>query len=144
MFNIGPMELLVLAIVGLVILGPDKLPTMAKDAARMLKTLREMANGARVQLREELGPDLAYLADTDPRTLNPRHVIRKAVMGDAEMSDLNPANFFKETMADVKDAVGTTNLVADLKKDIATPAEPATERPVTLEKPAATYDTDAT
>ena len=32
MFNIGPMELIVLAVVGLIILGPDRLPDLAKDA----------------------------------------------------------------------------------------------------------------
>ncbi|MDT4942328.1 MAG: hypothetical protein QOJ34_2417, partial [Pseudonocardiales bacterium] len=30
MFNIGPFELLVLAIVGLIVLGPDRLPGLAK------------------------------------------------------------------------------------------------------------------
>ena len=61
MFNIGPMELLVLVVVGLVVLGPDRLPDMARDAARMVKTLRELATGARTQLREELGPEFADL-----------------------------------------------------------------------------------
>src|ERR1700753_2708025 len=69
MFNIGPFELLVVAFVGLVVLGPDRLPGLARDAARMLKTLREMATGARTQLRDELGPEFA---DIDLRNLNPR------------------------------------------------------------------------
>lgn len=150
MFNVGPMELLVLAIVGLIVLGPEKLPTMARDAARMLKTLRQMAQGAREQLREELGPDLAYLADTDPRKLNPGHVLRKAVMGDSDVESLSPANFFKETMADVKSDV--TEVTTSLKKDIAaepaTPsvpaAEPSAEPRVTLDKPAPTSYDDAT
>jgi len=52
-FNIGPMELLVLALIGLIVIGPDKLPSLARDAARMLRGLREMATGARTQLRDE-------------------------------------------------------------------------------------------
>ncbi len=56
-FNIGPLELIVLAFVGLVVLGPERLPGLARDAGRLLRGLREMATGARTQLREELGPN---------------------------------------------------------------------------------------
>lgn len=79
MFNIGPFELLVLAIVGLIILGPDRLPGLARDAARMLRTLRDMATGARQQLKDELGPEFA---DVDLRNLNPRTAVQRAVFGD--------------------------------------------------------------
>jgi sec-independent protein translocase protein TatB len=85
MFNIGPLELVVLAIVGLVVLGPDKLPGLARDAARMIRTLRELATGARQQLRDELGPEFA---DVDLRNLNPRHAISKVLLGE-EYSDVD-------------------------------------------------------
>jgi sec-independent protein translocase protein TatB len=78
-FNIGPLELLVLAIVGLVVLGPDRLPGLARDAARLLRTLRELATGARQQLREELGPEFA---DVDLASLNPRTAVQRAIFGD--------------------------------------------------------------
>jgi sec-independent protein translocase protein TatB len=73
------MELLVLGLVGLIVLGPDKLPSLARDAARMLRTLREMATGARKQLRDELGPEFA---DIDLRNLHPRTAISRALLGD--------------------------------------------------------------
>jgi sec-independent protein translocase protein TatB len=84
-FNVGPLELMVLALVGLVVLGPDRLPGLARDAARMLRTLRELATGAREQLRDELGPEFA---DVDLRNLNPRTAIQRAVFGDEELPDL--------------------------------------------------------
>jgi sec-independent protein translocase protein TatB len=84
-FNIGPMELLVLALVGLVVLGPDRLPGLARDAARLLRNLREMATGAREQLRDELGPEFA---DVDLRNLNPRTAVQRAIFGD-ETPDLS-------------------------------------------------------
>lgn len=84
MFNIGPLELVVLAIVGIVVLGPDRLPGLARDAARMLRSLRDMATGARQQLRDELGPEFA---DLDLRDLNPRTAVQRAVFGD-EVPDL--------------------------------------------------------
>jgi sec-independent protein translocase protein TatB len=79
MFGIGYPELVVLAIVGLIVLGPDRLPGLARDAARMLRTLREMATGARAQLKDELGPEFA---DVDLRNLNPRAAVQRAVFGD--------------------------------------------------------------
>ncbi|PZS33390.1 MAG: twin-arginine translocase subunit TatB [Pseudonocardiales bacterium] len=89
MFNIGPMELVVLAVVGLIILGPDRLPGLAKDAARMIRTLRDMATGARTQLRDELGPEFA---DVDLRNLNPRTAISRAILGDdaEKFQNFNP------------------------------------------------------
>jgi sec-independent protein translocase protein TatB len=80
-FNVGPMELLVLAIVGLLVIGPDKLPNLARDAGRMLRTLRDLATGAREQLRDELGPEFA---DVDLRTLNPRRALQRAILGDED------------------------------------------------------------
>jgi sec-independent protein translocase protein TatB len=123
-FNIGPLELMVLAVVGLVVLGPDRLPGLARDAARLLRSLRDMATGARQQLREELGPEFA---DVDLRNLNPRTAVQRAVFGD-EMPDfskydprrLNPG-------AAVRDAI--------LGDDAGPPAgEP--DKPVTMTKSA--------
>ena len=79
MLNIGPLEFLVLAVVGLIVLGPDRLPGLARDAARMIRTLRELANGARTQLRDELGPEFE---DLDLRSLNPRTAIQRVLMGE--------------------------------------------------------------
>lgn len=88
MFNLGPMEILVLAIVGVVVIGPEKLPGLIKDGARMLKTLRELATGARQQLRDELGPEFA---DVDFRNLNPRTAVTRMVFGDDDdLSRLDP------------------------------------------------------
>ena len=79
MFNLGPFEIVVLVIVALVVFGPDKLPTLAKDAAKMVRNLREVAQGARTQLREELGPEFG---DLDLRSLNPRTAIQRALFED--------------------------------------------------------------
>jgi sec-independent protein translocase protein TatB len=84
LFNIGPMEFLVLAIVAVIVLGPERLPALAKDAARMLRTLRDMATGARQQLRDELGPEFADLGIDELRNLNPRTALQRAILGDED------------------------------------------------------------
>jgi len=91
MFNIGPLEFVVLAAVALIVFGPDKLPQLAKDAARMLRALRDIAQGARSQLNSELGPEFA---DFDLSSLNPRTAIKNALLGDddprPDLSGLDP------------------------------------------------------
>ncbi|MBN9621132.1 MAG: Sec-independent protein translocase subunit TatB, partial [Actinobacteria bacterium] len=122
MFNLSPWHLLVLAIVGLVLLGPEKLPGLARDAARMIRTLREMATGAREQLRDELGPEFA---DVDLRNLNPRTVVQRAVFGE-EMPNLGKFN----PTAMMRDAIlGEPETSADTTTGAATTAT-ATEAPV--------------
>ncbi len=100
MFNVGPMELVVLALVGLIVLGPDKLPGLAREAGQMLRTLRDLATGARSQLKNELGPEFADVdlsALNDLRSLNPRTAITRALFSDDEeapgqiAADRNPA-----------------------------------------------------
>lgn len=80
MFNsLGWGELLLLAVLALIIFGPDKLPQYTKEAARGLKSLRKTAMGARNQLRNELGPEFA---DIDLDSLNPRTFVRKHLFED--------------------------------------------------------------
>ncbi|TAM83047.1 MAG: twin-arginine translocase subunit TatB [Jatrophihabitans sp.] len=125
MFNIGPMELIVLAIVGIVVLGPERLPGLARDAARLLRALREVAQGARTQLRDELGPELA---DLDLRNLNPKTAIRRAVLGDdfdagISAGDLrfDPKKFFQDALDD-EPAAPVTLTKADANGSAAAPA----------------------
>ena len=77
MFDVGLAELAVIAFVAVLVVGPDKLPDLARQAGRLLRQLRRMANSARDDLRNELGPDYAdlELRDLDPRTIVRRHVL---------------------------------------------------------------------
>jgi sec-independent protein translocase protein TatB len=146
MFNIGPMELVVLAIVGLIVLGPDRLPGLARDAARMIKTLREMATGARTQLREELGPEFA---DLDLRNLNPRTAIQRAVLGDdLDFGKLNPRSALQRSIFGDDEAVGD-----QLAADQSGASQNYAEQPAQVAAPApkplgrgeqAPFDADAT
>ncbi len=77
MFDIGTGELLALAVVALLVLGPEKLPRYAAEAARFLRQLRAMANDARNDVRRELGPELDGL---ELRELNPRSLVRRHVL----------------------------------------------------------------
>ena len=71
-FDIGIGELLMIGVVGLIILGPDRLPSAAAQAARVLRQLREQLSDARATIIEAADIDpatLKVLADLDPRSI---------------------------------------------------------------------------
>jgi len=71
MFDIGLPEFAVLAVAALFIFGPERLPQAAAQAAKMLKQIRNMANNARSELTNELGPEFGNLKLRRPQ---PAHV----------------------------------------------------------------------
>lgn len=78
MFDVSPWEIMAIAVIALLVFGPDKLPKLAADAARLLREVRRMATGARRELSESLGPEL----------------------NDLNLQDLNPATFVKRNLLD--------------------------------------------
>ena len=77
MFDVSPWELIAIAVIGLLVFGPDKLPKLAADAVRLLREVRRMATGAQKDLKESLGPELAdlNLAELNPRTFVKRNLL---------------------------------------------------------------------
>lgn len=63
MFDIGIGEILVIAVVGLLVFGPDRLPEMAKQAGGWMRDLRRMVASARSEVKDSLGVDPRYLND---------------------------------------------------------------------------------
>jgi sec-independent protein translocase protein TatB len=81
-FGIGTGELIALAVLALLVLGPDKLPRFAADAARFIRQVRRMADTARDDVRRELGPEFA---DIDVSDLDPKSFVRKHVLDPDEL-----------------------------------------------------------
>ncbi len=76
MFGIGAGEFLTLLVLALFLIGPDRLPHVATDAAKLVKRLRGIANAATAELRENLGPGFEDLQVTD---LHPKKLIKKTL-----------------------------------------------------------------
>ncbi len=81
MFDVGLGEALVLLVLALIIFGPDQLPRVASQAGRALRQLRTMANSAKQDLQDGLGPEFA---DFDVSDLNPRSFVRKHLLDDGD------------------------------------------------------------
>jgi sec-independent protein translocase protein TatB len=67
-------KLLVLGVIALIVFGPERLPGLAAQAGRVLRQVRRMAEGAKAELQENLGPEFSNF---DIEDLNPRHFVRK-------------------------------------------------------------------
>ncbi len=85
MLNIGGGEVVFLVILALVILGPSRLPHYAGLLARGVRQLRDLAEGAKAQIREEMGPGFEDIdwRQLDPRQYDPRRIVREALASPA-------------------------------------------------------------
>lgn len=119
MIDFNALEILVLAVLAVIIFGPEKLPELARKTARVFNYLRGIANDARGQLREQLGPEFddLHLSDLNPRALGTR------LLGDDAVRDL----------ADTKQtaAAGAAAVAGAVR------SQAAPERPVAADSPAA-------
>ncbi|MFJ3311823.1 twin-arginine translocase TatA/TatE family subunit [Micrococcus endophyticus] len=81
MFGINGSELVILVVLAIVILGPDKLPEYTRMLTEWLRTLRDKAEGAKTQFKEETGTDFDEVdwRKYDPRQYDPRRIIRDAL-----------------------------------------------------------------
>lgn len=76
MFDIGLGEIIIIAVIGLLVFGPERLPKAAADGAKWLRQIRSMASGARQDLADSAGVDLSDAVDTvkELRDLHPKRL----------------------------------------------------------------------
>lgn len=54
MFGIGPMEILLILVVALIILGPEKVPEVGRKVGRAVRTLRKVTSDFSAQVSKEM------------------------------------------------------------------------------------------
>jgi len=76
MFDFGFGEMIGLVVLALILVGPERMPRVASDLAKMIRKVRTMTNTATAEIRENLGPGFEDLkpADLNPKTFIKRHV----------------------------------------------------------------------
>jgi sec-independent protein translocase protein TatB len=84
LFDINGWEFVIIVVVALLVIGPERMPEYSAKLARMVKQLRGLADAAKVQLREQMGPgfDDVDWKQYDPRQYDPRRIVREALMDD--------------------------------------------------------------
>lgn len=95
-FDLDLPKLLVLGVIALIVFGPERLPGLAAQAGRALRELRRMAEGAKSELQQNLGPEFSQF---DINDINPRHFVRKHLLDDigdpiglGNLADTNGSN----------------------------------------------------
>lgn len=124
MFDIGWTELLVIAIVLIVVVGPKDLPPMLRAFGKMTTNLRKMAGDFRAQFDEALKEselDDVRKTISDAQRLNPTNALRDAInplrqMGQEIRADLQkatqlPTAGVSQTDAEAQQAVEGTSSV---------------------------------
>src|SRR5665647_227257 len=89
MFGLTFEKILLIGIVAVFLLGTEKLPHYAAQLGRLARQLRDMANGAKDRMRDEMGPEFDDLdwKKLDPRQYVPRRIIREALLDDEPQAD---------------------------------------------------------
>ncbi|MFK0039004.1 Sec-independent protein translocase TatB [Paenarthrobacter sp. NPDC090517] len=84
MFGINGPEFILLLIIGVLVIGPSRLPEYTQKLANLVKEVRRMASGAREQIKEEVGIDIDEVdwKKYDPRQYDPRRIIKDALLED--------------------------------------------------------------
>ncbi|OCP17075.1 MULTISPECIES: Sec-independent protein translocase protein TatB [unclassified Ensifer] len=131
MLDIGWTELVVIAIVLIVVVGPKDLPPMLRAFGRMTSKLRGMASDFRQQFDEALREaDLEDVRKTisDAQSLNPANALRDA---------MNPLRQIgNEIKSDLQKAASPDKVPAAAAEPPASSVEPVTAVPAVEAKPA--------
>lgn len=84
MFGINGPEFILLLLIGILVIGPQRLPEYTQKLANVVKEVRRMASGAREQIKDEVGIDIDDVdwKKYDPRQYDPRRIIKEALLDD--------------------------------------------------------------
>ena len=103
--DINGSEFLVIALLALILVGPERLPEYVRGLRSVVLRLRALLKDGQAVLKEELGEDVDW-AQLDPRTYDPRRIVREALFDD---EDDTPAAGTASVAALATGAMGTAS-----------------------------------
>ena len=136
----GP-EFALLLVLAVILFGPERLPDLARKAARIVNYLRTAAGSAQEQLSKELGPGFENL---DFRDLNAKSFVAKHLLSDVSPIIADVRKEFDDVGATLKEGSGSLTAAIEGAKDVS-PGGPhdlmSEATPASLGAP---FDPDAT
>lgn len=121
MIGIGPLEILVLLVVALLVIGPEKMPEVARAVARLMRELRGAMDEVRGQFDEITREDLLDTKEIESYYRDTIDGVKKAV---------EPPEIFKEGVEGVKrDLEEFGKDVDDSIKQIDEPTDKQADKP---------------
>jgi sec-independent protein translocase protein TatB len=105
-FGVNGLEFVLIAVIAVFVLGPDRMPEYAQKLARGIRKLRVMAEGAKDQLKDQLGPEYEDInwRQYDPRQYDPRRIVKEAL--------LDPLD---DAISPVRDEIGSVRSAASVR-----------------------------
>lgn len=94
MFGISGWEFLILIALAAALIGPERLPEYVSKLRGYIRQARDMAEGAKSQLKDQMGPefeDINWRA-YDPRQYDPRKIVRDALLDPDPEDDTSEAS----------------------------------------------------
>lgn len=108
MVDINGSEFLVIAVIAMILVGPERLPEYVRGLRALVKRARGALHDGQTALRSEFGEDIDW-ATLDPRQYDPRKIVRDALFDD---DDATPAAGTAAVAAVATGAIGTVGTAA--------------------------------
>ena len=88
MFGLTFEKLLIIGVIAVFVIGPERLPAYSAKFGQFVRKLKEMSSGAKDRIKEDLGDDFdeEEWKKLDPRQYDPRRIIREALLDDAPVT----------------------------------------------------------
>jgi Tat protein translocase TatB subunit len=81
MFNVGSGEMIVILLLAMLVLGPDKLPSTAKKVGRFLHEFRRMTSGFEQEVRKAMDLENISGSSSTPGAQNSSDAIHRSTPG---------------------------------------------------------------
>ena len=78
MFGINPGEFAVLALVAIIVIGPERMPSYSRQLREWVVRGRQLWQQGKDQIQAEVGDDIDWKS-LDPRQYDPRRIVREAL-----------------------------------------------------------------
>ena len=88
MFGINGWELVIILVVAMLVIGPERLPVYAEQLGSLMRRGRDLLQSAKARVDDELGPEFNDVdwSKLDPRQYDPRKIVRDALLDDGPPS----------------------------------------------------------
>lgn len=85
MFGVNGAELIVILVVAVLVIGPERLPRYAEQLGAFVRKGRSLLQDAKSRVDTELGDEFRDVdwSKLDPRQYDPRRIVREALLDDA-------------------------------------------------------------
>ena len=84
MFGINGSEFLIILVVAVIVVGPERLPQYAEQLAKFVRGAKKFMSEAKSKVDAELGPEMQDIdwQKLDPRQYDPRRIVRETLIED--------------------------------------------------------------